>query len=115
MSIHPDLTAFADTVRTWPEMGEGLSNHAFVGGYEIDPSGSNVCQTCGRPFAQHREAVELWPSEIVSLSGRNLRVSVSPDGQIYRDRRGRVAVRNITTNRLSYISERRLLKAKQKQ
>jgi hypothetical protein len=27
--------------------------HAFVGGYEIDPSQPNRCQVCGRPSDDH--------------------------------------------------------------
>ena len=46
--------------------------------------------------------------------GRRVRLRLGPDtGSIRRDWRGRIAVRNVTTNRLSYIPEARLLRAKQ--
>lgn len=37
--------------------------------------------------------------------GRIVRVSGMPDGTVCRDSRGRVAVRNVATNRLSYLPE----------
>ena len=46
--------------------------------------------------------------------GRRVRLRLGPAaGSIRRDWRGRIAVRNVTTNRLSYIPEARLLRAKQ--
>ena len=55
---------------------------------------------------------KLIAGEVIALDGRHVRVSALPDGTICRDYRGRVAVRNFATNRLSYIPEWRLLKAK---
>lgn len=52
--------------------------------------------------------------EVIVLSPtRQVRISSMPDGvTICRDHRGRIAVRNVSSNRLSYIPEWALLKAK---
>ena len=55
---------------------------------------------------------ELVAGEVIKLGARHVRVCCTPDGTICRDYRKRVAVRNFATNRLSYIPEWRLLKAK---
>ncbi len=74
---------------------------------------------CGRlPSEGHtRQCVEsncedeLRPGEVIRLDGRWLRVLGTPDGEaICRDQRKRIAVRNVATNRLSYIPEWRLLR-----
>jgi len=55
----------------------------------------------------------LIVGEVIALGSRYLRVCGSAEAEfIYRDYRKRVAVRNFATNRLSYIPEWRLLKAK---
>jgi hypothetical protein len=56
---------------------------------------------------------ELIVGEVIRLDGRWLRVCGMPDGQtVCRDYLKRVAVRNFATNRLSYIPEWRLLRAR---
>ena len=55
---------------------------------------------------------KLVPGEVIKMGTRHVRVSQMPDGTVCRDYRERVAVRNFATNRLSYIPEWRLLKAK---
>lgn len=65
-----------------------------------------------RDAAEHLLAF-IGPSrDVVSVGalfrcddGRIVRVSGMPDGTVCRDSRGRVAVRNVTTNRLSYLPE----------
>lgn len=55
----------------------------------------------------------LLVGEVIWLDSRWLRVSGMPDGEaVCRDHRKRVAVRNVATNRLSYIPDWRLLKAR---
>jgi hypothetical protein len=49
--------------------------------------------------------------DVIALGTRTVRVSGMPDGTLCRDGRKRVAVRNVATNRLSYIPERRLIAA----
>lgn len=54
----------------------------------------------------------LSAGEVLALGARSVRISSMSDGAICRDHRGRIAVRNVSTNRLSYIPEWALLKAK---
>lgn len=49
--------------------------------------------------------------ELVILDGRKLRLCGMQDGTIIRDHRNRIAVRNVETSRLSYITEQRLSEA----
>lgn len=54
----------------------------------------------------------IFVGKVIDLGGRHVRVCGMPDGvTVCRDYRGRVAVRNFASNRLSYIPEWRLLKA----
>lgn len=56
---------------------------------------------------------QLSAGEVIDLMGRELRVMAMPDGTtLCRDHRKRIAVRNVMTNRLSYVPEQRLLQAK---
>jgi hypothetical protein len=55
---------------------------------------------------------QLVAGEVIKLGERFVRVSALPGGTICRDYRKRIAVRNFATNRLSYIQEWQLLKAK---
>lgn len=48
--------------------------------------------------------------DIIKLGKRMVRVACMPGGSLCQDARGRVAVRNILTHRLSYIPATRLLK-----
>lgn len=59
---------------------------------------------------------ELSIEDVIEMEdGRCVRVRLGPARRdIVRDWRGRVAVRNIDTNRLSYIPERRLIQFKQR-
>ncbi len=51
--------------------------------------------------------------EVLALGSRKVRISSMPDSMtLCRDHRGRIAVRNVATNRLSYIPEWTLLRAK---
>lgn len=51
--------------------------------------------------------------EVITMQDRALRVSGMPDGMtVCHDSIGRVAVRNVATNRLSYIPVWRLIKAR---
>lgn len=60
-----------------------------------------------------QDVIALRVGDVIALSGRSVRVSGMPDGTtVCRDYRKRIAVRNTATNRLSYIPEWRLLKAK---
>jgi hypothetical protein len=79
----------------------------------------DVCGSCGwfegkqARYSSKPSDRRLFVGEVIALAGRHLRVSGMPDGvTICRDHRKRVAVRNFATNRLSYIPEWRLLKAK---
>ena len=53
--------------------------------------------------------------EIIVFGTRLVRISHMSDGTICRDCRKRIAIRNVSTNRLSYVSEWQLLKAKRAQ
>lgn len=55
----------------------------------------------------------LEVGEVIALDFRRVRVVGNQDGTICRDVRGRIAVRNEATNRLSYIPEWRLINAAQ--
>ena len=56
---------------------------------------------------------DLVVGEVIALGARFVRISGMPDNvTVCRDYRGRIAVRNFATNRLSYIPEWRLLRAK---
>jgi hypothetical protein len=58
----------------------------------------------------------LYVGEVIQLDGRWLYVSGMPDAvTVCRDYRKRIAVRSFATNRLSYIPEGRLLKARRRQ
>lgn len=57
-----------------------------------------------------RDSVERLP-EVIQLGNRKVRLL---GAVLLRDHRGRVAVRNVETNRLSYIPEWRLRKAVEK-
>lgn len=58
----------------------------------------------------------ITAGEVIELGERQVRVvAYRDDGVVVRDYRKRVAVRNVATNRLSYVPEWRLLKAKRGQ
>lgn len=59
-----------------------------------------------------QETRVVFAGEVIALGTRHVRVSAMPDGTICRDHRRRIAVRNVATNRLSYVPEWRLLRAK---
>lgn len=52
----------------------------------------------------------LAAGEVIDLDGRMIRISGMPDGSLCRDVHRRIAVRNVETDRLSYIPEWRLLR-----
>lgn len=53
--------------------------------------------------------VTISVGKVFVVGSRLVRVSGMPDGvTLCRDNRGRIAVRNVETNRLSYVSEPRL-------
>jgi hypothetical protein len=61
------------------------------------------------------ERLDLHPRDVLKVGdlidlgcGRIVRVADARDGSVARDHRGRIAVRNAATNRLSYIPEQRL-------
>jgi hypothetical protein len=61
-----------------------------------------LCTACGAsgPCAEH--------APIYQLGNRRVRVILGRDGLELRNHRGRVAVRNVETNRLSYVADYRL-------
>jgi hypothetical protein len=63
----------------------------------------------GRPWQPIRP---LYVGDVVTLGQRRVRVVGDRSGFLSMDSRGRVAVRNVDTGRLSYMNERQLLKAK---
>lgn len=55
---------------------------------------------------------KLSAGDVIALGQRSVRVCGMPDGEtLCLDHRGRVAVRNLETNRLSYVPKYRLLRA----
>lgn len=60
-----------------------------------------LCTACGtEPCSEHER---VW-----QLDKRLVRVMLGRDGLALRNHRGRIAVRNVQTNRLSYVAEYRL-------
>ena len=56
------------------------------------------------------QALEIPGGTVFQLGDSRVRLVLMSDGTPCRDHRGRLAVRNVETNRLSYVSERRLSK-----
>ena len=71
------------------------------------------------PIARMSEAMPskngLAVGDVIDLGGRKVRVIGKPDGvSMFMDHRGRIAVRNVETHRLSYIPKLRLLAARRR-
>lgn len=77
-----------------------------VSGLEPDPQGEWV------RWSDIIDGSAVTPCDVVTLSGGRRVVVVKVSNTAMRDHRGRIAVRNANTGRLSYISERRLTQAR---